>query len=299
MPNEYLAHVLDLLEEQSLRRAHVDWTALRAEAFARTEGATAPAEVYGEIQRAVQALGDPHTFFLTPEAAREAFGEGGGEDGDGVAAGALPTGKIVEGRFALVALPESSGDEAEDERYVGAGVALLRELDAARPAGWIVDLRGNTGGGMYAPLTVLAPLLGEGRIGAFVNADGEEEGVWSQRDGRIFVDDETLPLPANPLALADPDAPVAVLTDGDTMSAAEAVVIALRGRPGTRTFGAPTGGVPTGNVAIDLADGAMLVLTVAREADRTGHAYPAAPIEPDEPAADALAAAVAWLSNPR
>ncbi|WP_157420607.1 S41 family peptidase [Actinomadura kijaniata] len=299
MPNEYLAHVLDLLEEQSLRRKHVDWTALRAEALARTEGASSPAEVYGEIQRAVRALGDPHTFFLTPEAVREAFGDGEGGEGGGAASGTMPTGKIVEGRFALVALPESSGDEAEDERYVGTGVALLRELDAARPAGWIVDLRGNTGGGMYAPLTVLAPLLGEGRIGAFVNADGEEEGVWSQRDGRIFVDDETLPIPANPLALADPDAPVAVLTDGDTMSAAEAVVIALRGRPGTRTFGAPTGGVPTGNVAIDLADGAMLVLTVAREADRTGHAYPAAPIEPDEPAEDALAAAVVWLSSLR
>ncbi|WP_250969315.1 S41 family peptidase [Streptomyces sp. RKAG290] len=73
---------------------------------------------------------------------------------------------------------------------------------------------------------------------------------------------------------------MAVLTGPVTASAAEAVTIAFRGRPRTRTFGKPTAGVPTANSSYPLSDGALVVLTVAREADRDGHLYDG-PIAPD------------------
>lgn len=76
----------------------------------------------------------------------------------------------------------------------------------------------------------------------------------------------------------------------------------MLGRPRVRTFGAPTAGLATGNVAIDLTDGAVLVLTVAREADRTGRLYGNTPIAPDQPTpgdADTLTDAVAWLRSVR
>ncbi|MFJ6775483.1 S41 family peptidase, partial [Kitasatospora sp. NPDC091257] len=96
--------------------------------------------------------------------------------------------------------------------------------------------------------------------------------------------------------------PVAVLTGPGTGSAGEAVTIAFIGRPDTRSFGARTYGVPTGNAAHRLSDGAVVLLTGAAEADRTGRIH-AGPIEPDE-AVDtrkegdpSLTAATGWLGR--
>jgi C-terminal processing protease CtpA/Prc len=72
-----------------------------------------------------------------------------------------------------------------------------------------------------------------------------------------------------------------VLTGRQTRSAGEAVTVAFRGRPNTRSFGEPTAGVPTGNAAYRLSDGARLILTGAKDADRTGRTYDE-PIPPEE-----------------
>lgn len=95
--------------------------------------------------------------------------------------------------------------------------------------------------------------------------------------------------------LARPDPPIAVLTDAETMSSGEATLIAFHGKPNVRTFGAATAGMATGNEVMPLDDGALLVVTTTREADRTGRIYGSEPIPPDQPAPDALAAAVEWL----
>jgi carboxyl-terminal processing protease len=85
----------------------------------------------------------------------------------------------------------------------------------------------------------------------------------------------------NAYHLKHPAPAVAVLTGRDTASAGEAIVVALRARPHTRSFGEPTAGVPTANEVYTLSDGGLLVLTVALDADRTGQTYDG-PIAPDQ-----------------
>jgi len=96
-----------------------------------------------------------------------------------------------------------------------------------------------------------------------------------------------------------------VLTGPRTASSGEAVTISFIGRPRTRLFGLPTAGLSTANATLPLPSGAMLVLTTAVEADRTGKRY-GEKITPDEviPAAASGAAddpqmerAVAWLKS--
>lgn len=58
-----------------------------------------------------------------------------------------------------------------------------------------------------------------------------------------------------------------------TASAAEGVVVAFAGRARTRSFGAATYGVPTGNVTYPLPDGFVLAITTSVATDRTGHSY--------------------------
>ncbi|MEU7583551.1 S41 family peptidase [Streptomyces sp. NPDC041068] len=218
---------------------------------------------------------------------------------EAMTAAPMPSGRLVDGHHPLVVVPEATGTDEADRRYVDTGAARVRELDARRPDGWVIDLRGNTGGNMYPMMTVLAPLLGDGPLGSFVDGDGKTTGRWYLRDGIVYHDEEAMSPVPNPYQLAVPQARVAVLIDGKTMSAAEATLIAFLGKDNVRTFGEPTAGLATGNAAIELSDGVMLVLTAVREADRLGRVYGDAPIRPDEivPARDALTPAATWLQT--
>lgn len=90
---------------------------------------------------------------------------------------------------------------------------------------------------------------------------------------------------------------MAVLADCGVASSGEAVVLAFRARPNTRSFGTPTLGVSTSNTRYALSDGATLILTNALMADRTYAPYGQA-IVPDEVISDpaqAVTRAVEWL----
>lgn len=286
----YLSEALDLLQRESLNTATVDWPKLRGEAFARAAGARTAADTHGAVGGAVAALGDGHSRFYPP-------GEAAAVDADPVTVDA-PTVEQLPGGIARLNLPAVNGSERTYAEYVARGRAAVAGASAC---GWVVDLRRESGGGMWAPLAVAAPLLGDGPVGAFVTADGTRS-VWSVRGGVPFLDGAPQAEPLGAGADAWPSAPVAVLTGPGTGSAGEAVAIAFIGRPETRSFGARTYGVPTGNAAHRLSDGAVVLLTGAAEADRTGRIH-AGPIEPDE-AVDtrkegdpSLAAATGWLGR--
>ncbi|MSO60642.1 MAG: hypothetical protein EXQ50_00875 [Acidobacteria bacterium] len=66
-----------------------------------------------------------------------------------------------------------------------------------------------------------------------------------------------------------------------TASSGEAIAIAFRGRSSTRLFGAMTRGLTTSNRVFPLSDGALLNLTTAAFADRTGTPYREG-VTPDE-----------------
>lgn len=270
---DYLSHALDVMETRSVRRDQVDWTHLRREAFTRAESARTPSDTYPVIAQALKDLGDRHSYFLTStEAAIQRQGQ---ED-------TFPglTGRRLPHALGYLALPAVGGARETRDTYVGQGRAAVKEVERnGNACGWIIDLRQNEGGLVGPMFAVAAPFLGEGKVGAFVFADGTST-PWSVKNRRPELNGEQSPWgAADPLRTPDP--PVAVLTDGRTASSAEALLVAFRGRPGTRTFGAESRGVPTGIEGFPLSDGAVIALTTARDADRTGRVYDEA-IPPDQ-----------------
>ncbi len=176
---------------------------------------------------------------------------------------------------------------------------LIRSQDAPDLAGWIVDLRGNTGGNMWPMIAGVGPVLGEGVVGYFVPPGGAPATSWSYRDGGAFVGDTELIRVSMPYELISSAPKVAVLTDSMVISSGEAVTVAFRGRPRTRSFGGATCGLATANQGIPLSDGATLFLTVALMADRARTTYPDG-ISPDETVAggtEVAERAIAWLRN--
>lgn len=77
-------------------------------------------------------------------------------------------------------LPSCPGDLRSVRAYAAAGGRALRQHESAD--GWVVDLRGNSGGSMWPMLAVALPLLGgDGVIGAFVTRDGARTPWWARR----------------------------------------------------------------------------------------------------------------------
>ncbi|MEU0083628.1 methyltransferase domain-containing protein [Streptomyces sp. NPDC006274] len=215
----YLSTALDIMEKRSLVRRTVDWEQVRSEAFSRADGAQKPADTYGAITSAVNSLHDGHSSFFAPEQAKRL--EAPVTTFDDL------RGRSLEGRFGYVSLPGVQGSEQSYEEYVQRGRRAVVEADRSQACGWVVDLRRNRGGNMWPMLAVVAPILGDGKVGAFVDADGGRT-MWTIEDGSPRYDGESVGWPGGEAVTAG-DPPVAVLTSGATGSAGEAVAVAFAG----------------------------------------------------------------------
>jgi carboxyl-terminal processing protease len=295
----FLDNAIDIMREHALHSQGVDWAALRTEAFKRAGGAFNPIDTYPAIYWALVQLGDPGSHLRLPpglfpdqialmqQAEQEAL--------HNAPAGAraetsiptaftsrrLPEGHIITAQgtnYGYVALPRCTAKDNDGLLIYAADVRrILTDLSGQSPKGWIIDLRGNTGGNMWPMLTGIGPILGDGIVGSFVAADGNM--TWFYQDGRTGtrnpagLETVSLTLDDSPVLVA-PSAPVAVLVDSSTASSAEAITIAFHGRPETRFFGTRTAGKSTAVQPFKLDDGAELYLTTAIDADRTGKPYP-------------------------
>jgi carboxyl-terminal processing protease len=211
-----------------------------------------------------------------------------------------PSGRALAPTIAYVELPRVG--IADAETYVLVSHELFRAFDGPSPRGWVLDLRRNTGGDVYALLAAAGPLLGDGEIGGMVDVAGRRSS-WTYRSGQAFDGADRRAGISLPYELEEPKAPVAVLTSRLTASAAEALTIAFRARDRSRSLGEATFGVTTGLEVKVLSDGMMLAASTWAYSDRAGGVY-LGPVEPDEAvvvdwsdAADqALQSACRWLA---
>jgi C-terminal processing protease CtpA/Prc len=254
---------LDLLEGRALHADRVDWTAARRDVL---EALDDPEQLELKLFHLVRQAGGPHG------GVRRARPVTGGPE--------LP--RISEqGPAVVVTLPACA--EQAGRAYADAARTALDGCSAER---WIVDLRGTGGGSMWPLLAAVAPLLGEGEVGAFVDRAGGRT-PWTVAGG-VVARGATPQLQGPPGRL---DGLVAVLTDGNTADSGEAVAVAFRGRPDARSYGAPTLGFSTGVEAAPLPGGLVLTVATSRFADRTGQVY-GGPVAPDVPSDDPLSMAL-------
>jgi C-terminal processing protease CtpA/Prc len=256
----------------------------------RAKGAITTADTYDAIRHALFLIGDNHSWFFEPDQVGSAppapVGPSPVEPGPAAppSLASPPTGKRLESKIGYVLMPtfNSMGLSAEQiADHATSYHALISEIDAEGMCGWIVDLRANNGGNMWPMLAGIGPILGEGRVGMFIDPDSVKN-HWYYENGRS-LNGTNIQTSVNgtPYELIDPDPTVAIIHGRITASSGEAQVIAFTGRPNTKSFGQETTGVPTANRGFYLSDGALLNLTVSWMADRTGRKY-WLPLLPDE-----------------
>jgi hypothetical protein len=288
----YLADALKEIRRDAVFSGEVDWKAVDQEAERVLTGAEIYSDLHPFLADVLGRAGGRHSHLVTPQILRAAQARITGR-----ASAGFPTAELVDAA-AVVTLPHVLAGRPYLRRYATIGAAAVESVAARRPAGWIIDLRGNRGGDMWSMLAVLAGLLDRGDLGYFSQAGKMRP--W--RLGRWYVWLGRRPMvrhrgrPLRPAGV-----PLAILISKRTASSAEAVLIALRGQSPSRTFGAPTSGLTTANRTHVLRDGTRLLISGAYCADRhrvrvTDAIQPDEHVDSDDPGA-ALAAAQKWINS--
>ena len=271
---EFLVEVLDIMEANSINRFDIDWVDFRTQVTEEATTRSGFQGAYAGIRLALELLGDQHSFFLTP---------------DGTAYYAPSSLNCSAFVIPPDSLPEDIGYvkiEGFSGPSDGRGLIFAREIEdqikaADKPglSGWIVDLRGNTGGNMWPMVAGVGSILGEGIAGYFIGPDSSISS-WGYRDGYSFNDQFQVSTLSDPYELISPDPRVAVLTNPEVISSGEALTISFIDRPNTKSFGGPTCGLSTSNQTYALSNGSSLILTTAYMANRNKTLY-GVPVEPD------------------
>jgi carboxyl-terminal processing protease len=300
----YLDAALELMREHALRRGDVHWPTLRAQALEHARGAATAADTHLAVRFAVRELGDRHSYLQSAAASRALAAAPVSNARTGTPALA-PGGRRLD-RVGYLSVPGfAGGTPVQQLEFAESLRNTVQAVEETGICGWVIDLRQNTGGNLWPMLAGLGPVLGDGELAASVYPDGRRVAVW-HRGGQAGFGEYTQLRVRSPYRAAQ--LPIAVLLGPATASSAEVLAVAFRGRPQTRSFGAPTRGLSAGNRTFALPDGASLVLTVAATSDVEGRVY-LGPIAPDEVVAGAderraaeaiedatLDAALVWLT---
>jgi carboxyl-terminal processing protease len=247
--------------KNALGRLSMNWDAVRKSALDHASGAEITVDTYDAIRLALRQI-NTHSFLqLSPEltekeAARKKIKSpllakekpsDSPESEQRRQPSPFQSRKEPEGKLhklgshtiASIVIPMFVGEKGE--LFAAKLHRILRELEAAKPCGWIVDLRGNTGGNMWPMLVGVGPILGEGDVGAFKSDSGMIE-KWRYQDGEASIigsngpEEVAAKITGTVYRLKNAPA-AAVLIDRGTASSGEAIAVAFRGRNQTRSFG--------------------------------------------------------------
>ena len=149
--------------------------------------------------------------------------------------------------------------------FVNASQVVRQVLSESQkpPRGYLIDIRGNTGGVVEEAVRIADLWLSEGVIASMTDRLGKTT-IHKANAGNTL-----------------PSVPVILLIDGQTASAAEVLASALLQNKRARSVGTQTFGKGTVQTMMRLADGSALRLTVARLFGPEGRSLEGLGIKPD------------------
>ena len=276
------------MEQNSLNRSKVDWSKLRRNAIGKLDSINKIEETYPIIQSALNELGDKHSFLLTPERKKIAYNQ----------ENKLPEikNKLIDNKIGYIKIPEFIGNDSLTLLFAKKIQRKIKELNHnSNTLKWIVDLRDNRGGNMWPMFLGIAPILKNGTAGYFVDSNNNYS-KWNYSEGSVSIDDEKMLSIKNYYEIKDQNFEIAVLIGNKTSSSGEAIATIFKGLPNAKFFGQETFGLTTGNDLFELSDGAILVLTISKFADRHKNIV-LGKIKPDFYSNSPKTAAIKWLTN--
>ena len=275
-PNEtYVRDAIQQMDRKGLYAEGEEWEAMKKEALSQNPETLEEAQAI--INKAAKVAGGKHTYLLPADKAQAREKRSNEE--------VSPTVTIREDGICIIHLPAFAGDDENCLRY--ARTVLDSISDTVK--GVCIDLRGNHGGNMYPMIAAVHRFLPDDILLRFkmrrrfqsvmpINKEFVANLVGVEIESRI-------------------NCPVAILTDEETASSGEAVLLCFRGLDNVRVFGSPTAGYASANESIILDNGSILALTVSCDIARTGEIFCDDPIIPDVETESPEEDALLWLKD--
>lgn len=145
----------------------------------------------------------------------------------------------------------------------------INSISSNKIAGWIIDLRVNTGGNMYPILLGLKEFIGNNLVfGGFRNAQNKITGNWEIKGGKLLIDNMALERKQGLVYAIRHDVPIVLLTSCYTASAGEMTTISFIGRNNTYIVGEPTANYTTAVQGFSINENAGINLSTDYVVDR-------------------------------
>ena len=275
-PNEtYVRDAIQQMDRKGLYAEREEWEATKKEALSQNPETLEEAQAI--INKAAKVAGGKHSYLLPADKAQAREKRSNEE--------VSPTVTIREDGICIIHLPAFAGDDENCLRY--ARTVLDSISDTVK--GVCIDLRGNHGGNMYPMIAAVHRFLPDDILLKFkmrrrfrsvmpINKEFVANLVGIEIESRI-------------------NCPVAILTDEETASSGEAVLLCFRGLDNVWVFGSPTAGYASANESIILDNGSILALTVSCDIARTGEIFCDDPIVPDVETESPEEDALLWLKD--
>lgn len=270
--NNLLDEAFSFMQKNYYRKNTVEWGNLISSAKRRLSSSGNCNETYDIISWCFRQLNESHSFIMPPaKAAIYNYNTGNLQQKPPIQelVGEI-SGELMEDGIAYLTVPwVTTTDSAICTLIADSIQQLIAGLDKQHPAGWIIDLRKNTGGNCWPMLAGIGPLLGDGVCGYFVSAKEKIPIIYN--NGSAFQGKYTrCSTGKSGYKLQKDKQPIIVLTGNRTVSSGEIIALAFKGREQVFFYGEPTAGYTTANATYTLSDNSMLVLSVCQEADRNG-----------------------------
>lgn len=275
-PNEtYVRDAIQQMDRKGLYAEGEEWEAMKKEALSQNPETLEEAQAI--INKAAKVAGGKHSYLLPADKAQAREKRSNEE--------VSPTVTIKEDGICIIHLPAFAGDDENCLRYARTVLESIPDT----VMGVCIDLRGNHGGNMYPMIASVHRFLPDDIFLKFkmrrrfrsvmpINKEFVANLVGIEIESRI-------------------NCPVAILTDEETASSGEAVLLCFRGLDNVRFFGSPTAGYASANESIILDNGSILALTVSCDIARTGEIFCDDPIVPDVETESPEEDALLWLKE--
>lgn len=184
--------------------------------------------------------------------------------------------KLIDEKYGYILMPGMNYEDISAENIHNIAQPMYDRISALKNnnklAGWIIDLRFNTGGNSYQMLLALYDLLGDNIIWGETNKDKKLINKVKLEHGKYFQNDKVISY-ITPNGQRLDKSKVALITGIITASSGEIAAISFKGRENTLFVGEATNGSTTTNDKRDLPFGAYMALTTGYHCDRNEKFY--------------------------
>ncbi len=184
--------------------------------------------------------------------------------------------KVIDNKYGYILMPGINFTDISAENIQKLAQPMYDQIaeikNNKKLAGWIIDLRFNTGGNCHPMLLTLYDFLGDNMVYGSLDINKKLFLSVKMKNGKYF-DNGELTSQIIPKGKKMTKTKVAIITGKATGSSGEITAMSFKGRKNTIFIGEPTGGKTTTNDKRDLPFGIVMALTIGYDCDRNKIGY--------------------------